>query len=827
MESTPSSSNGSPIAVEQRGYRLRKRPASPRRGPASTIGGRVSSSNRPQQTNMDGSTKKRKVSDEEENLIREKQKFEALMQMTEAVSSQQRPRDIISTSMPLFKELLGADRCSVFRVDKANNRLRTTLAEGTTEISIPLTAGIVGHVVRTGEQLNIRDAYIDERFDPSVDVRTGYRTTSILCSPIKHPSAGVIGAVQMLNKKGGAGYFTAEDAMLCSAFSVQLGVGLFNAELFDSLNNSHKKTEALLQIMEVSNRTDNVAVLLEQIVASIRKVFLAEKVRVYLVDMNRKEFYCKVTETGSTLLHVPMDESRIEGYVALRDEKAVMNIPDLSASDLPFASDTHGTESGAIHSVLCGASRDRSGRPLAVVKVINKKPDELYHHLNEITSHMASPSKAESKLEAEPFTEADNQLLISMLGEVSNILMQRSYEASFNSALADTKSDAETILWMYTHDTQPVNRTSGKSVVKADTRKRKNVCVPSLKRQLSDATKHLSGPDFDAWSCSPDELLSVVSAIFQSLQLVQRFSLPGDKLRSFLDAVCLGYRDNHYHNFRHGVTVLHSTFMIITNGGGIDYVSHLEVLALTIASLCHDINHSGVNNAFLVNSSDDLAISYNDNSVLENMHASFTFQLLRQSEHNILCNLSRDEYKQVRKVMISAILATDMANHFDLTSKLCAMASDNSFDGNDQKGKTIVMNAAVHSADICSVLLKPDISQRWAAAIAKEFNEQVVREEEDNLPISSFMRTNDDESLAKMNLDFIDYIVTPLWTALSYVSLLLLVPCLFLFLALCICVYFFYLCCVFIFSELDEFIVTAVCCCCIPKSFAVLFFLFY
>ena len=63
-------------------------------------------------------------------------------------------------------------------------------------------------------------------------------------------------------------------------------------------------------------------------------------------------------------------------------------------------------------------------------------------------------------------------------------------------------------------------------------------------------------------------------------------------------------------------------------------------MAAVIAALGHDVGHPGVNNRYLVNSSDYLAIRYNDISVLENMHASLTFSLMEGNNCNILGNLN-------------------------------------------------------------------------------------------------------------------------------------------------------------------------------------------
>ena len=100
----------------------------------------------------------------------------------------------------------------------------------------------------------------------------------------------------------------------------------------------------------------------------------------------------------------------------------------------------------------------------------------------------------------------------------------------------------------------------------------------------------------------------------------------------------------------------------------------VEKVALCIAALGHDIGHLGVQNSFLVNSNDPLALQYNDRSILENMHRSRLFVVLRQRGCGLFDGLKPEEYRAVRKMIIGMIMATDLAQHFDDMNrfKVCA-----------------------------------------------------------------------------------------------------------------------------------------------------------
>ena len=67
----------------------------------------------------------------------------------------------------------------------------------------------------------------------------------------------------------------------------------------------------------------------------------------------------------------------------------------------------------------------------------------------------------------------------------------------------------------------------------------------------------------------------------------------------------------------------------------------MDILATIIAALGHDIAHPAFTNRFLVNNHDIIAIRYNDQSPLENMHSSTIFEILSNKKCNILKNLPK------------------------------------------------------------------------------------------------------------------------------------------------------------------------------------------
>lgn len=110
------------------------------------------------------------------------------------------------------KSNLQADRCTIYQVDRDKWEVVSLFAlglEGQESIRLQMSRGLVGAVARSGQSLNLKDAYNDPRFDRKTDQRTGYRTKSLLTVPIRNGRGQVIGVFQALNAVSGV--FSDED----------------------------------------------------------------------------------------------------------------------------------------------------------------------------------------------------------------------------------------------------------------------------------------------------------------------------------------------------------------------------------------------------------------------------------------------------------------------------------------------------------------------------------------------------------------------------------------------------------------------------------------
>ena len=157
----------------------------------------------------------------------------ALLRLGRSIAAQTDIDRLIEVIAQETKVALNADRCTVFLYDKEKNELWSKVALGmnSKEIRFPADQGLAGHVIMTGETLNIQNAYDSEYFNPEIDRQTGYHTQSILCMPIRNLEHKIIGVFQILNKEGGK-YFTNEDEDLLVAIGSNASIALENANLF-------------------------------------------------------------------------------------------------------------------------------------------------------------------------------------------------------------------------------------------------------------------------------------------------------------------------------------------------------------------------------------------------------------------------------------------------------------------------------------------------------------------------------------------------------------------------------------------------------------------
>jgi K+-sensing histidine kinase KdpD len=170
----------------------------------------------------------------ERNTLSSRAKLERLNSLIEASKTVNSTIDIdklLNLILTAASNRIQAERGTLYLLDKEKGELWAKVLQGKDmkEIRLPIGKGLAGYVAKTGETVNIADAYSDPRFNPEIDKKSGFRTRNVLCMPMKNKEAEIVGVFQFLNKKKGG--FTDEDASFIDALSVHAAIALENARL--------------------------------------------------------------------------------------------------------------------------------------------------------------------------------------------------------------------------------------------------------------------------------------------------------------------------------------------------------------------------------------------------------------------------------------------------------------------------------------------------------------------------------------------------------------------------------------------------------------------
>nr|XP_061778803.1 cAMP-specific 3',5'-cyclic phosphodiesterase 4C-like isoform X2 [Nerophis lumbriciformis] len=284
--------------------------------------------------------------------------------------------------------------------------------------------------------------------------------------------------------------------------------------------------------------------------------------------------------------------------------------------------------------------------------------------------------------------------------------------------------------------------------------------------------------DLDKWSfnifqiaeLSNNRPLScIMYSIFQERELLKTFRIPIDTFVTYVMTLEDHYHGNvAYHNSLHAADVTQSTNVLLSTPALDAVFTDLEILAALFAAAIHDVDHPGVSNQFLINTNSELALMYNDESVLENHHLAVGFKLLHQDNCDIFQNLTKRQRQSLRKLVIDIVLATDMSKHMTLLADLKTMVETKKVTSSgvlllDHYNERMqVLRNMVHCADLSNPTKTLMLYRQWTERIMEEFFRQGDKERERGMEISA-MCDKHTASVEKSQVGFIDYIVHPLW----------------------------------------------------------------
>uniref|UniRef100_A0A8C6L5L4 Phosphodiesterase n=1 Tax=Nothobranchius furzeri TaxID=105023 RepID=A0A8C6L5L4_NOTFU len=291
----------------------------------------------------------------------------------------------------------------------------------------------------------------------------------------------------------------------------------------------------------------------------------------------------------------------------------------------------------------------------------------------------------------------------------------------------------------------------------------------ALARELDDLNKWGLNIFHVAEFSNNRPLSCIMFAIFQERDLLKTFRIPVDTFVTYVMTLEDHYHANvAYHNSLHAADVTQSTHVLLSSPALDAVFTDLEILAALFAAAIHDVDHPGVSNQFLINTNSELALMYNDESVLENHHLAVGFKLLHEENCDIFQNLSKRQRQSLRKLVIDMVLATDMSKHMSLLADLKTMVETKKVTSSGvlmldhYTDRIQVLRNMVHCADLSNPTKPLPVYRQWTERIMEEFFRQGDKERERGMEISP-MCDKHTASVEKSQVGFIDYIVHPLW----------------------------------------------------------------
>ena len=298
-----------------------------------------------------------------------------------------------------------ADRATLWLVDEESNELFTSVAEGMSgsdgknkEIRIDIGKGIVGHVVCSGETFSCLDAYDSDKFNPSVDRSSGYRTRQILCVPLTSATEGsskIVGAIQVINRAE-----SAEDASAAFTDGEQQLLVALGEQIVGAVEHCHmkastaaEKQESLMQLKRMQAqlqraRTEGQALdgllqnlsevisgqaslqsLMDTVLTQACELVGADRAALFILDEVKNELWTFIGKGESAqVIRIPVGQG-IAGTVG--DTGQTIMIED-AYLDMRFSRAADRKTGYRTQSILASAVRNKQDKIVGVLQLINK-----------------------------------------------------------------------------------------------------------------------------------------------------------------------------------------------------------------------------------------------------------------------------------------------------------------------------------------------------------------------------------------------------------------------------------------------------------------------
>ncbi|XP_040902021.1 cGMP-dependent 3',5'-cyclic phosphodiesterase isoform X1 [Toxotes jaculatrix] len=592
------------------------------------------------------------------------------------------------------------------------------------EISFPLMFGRFGQVVEKKKSITLQDISAEER--RQLSSMLGCEISSMLCVPVVSRATGqVVALACAFNKQGGQRHTEADEHAIQHCFCYTSTV-LTSTLAFQKEQKLKVECQALLQVAKnLFTHLDDVSVLLQEIIVEARNLSDAEICSVFLLDRVSHELVAKVFDGGvvsdeENEFRIPADQG-IAGHVATTGQ--ILNIKDAYSHPLFYrgVDDSTGFKT---RNILCFPIKDENNEVIGVAELVNKMNGPWFNRFDEDLATAFS--------------------IYCGISIAHSLLYKKVHEAQFRSTLANE-------MMMY-HMKVSEEEVSKLLVTGIEPVKEIYPCFAEFTytpRSLPDDTTPMC-----------------VLSMFEDMGFINTYKIDLHTLARFCLMVKKGYRDPPYHNWMHAFSVSHFCYLLYKNLGLSNYLEDIEILALFVSCLCHDLDHRGTNNSFQVASQSVLAALYSsEGSVMERHHFAQAIAILNTQGCNIFEKFSRKDYQRMLDLMRDIILATDLAHHLRIFKDLQKIA-DNGYNPKSRTHRSMLLCLLMTSCDLSDQTKGWKTTRKIAELIYKEFFSQGDLEKAmGNRP--SEMMDREKAYIPELQISFMEHIAMPIYKLLS------------------------------------------------------------
>uniref|UniRef100_A0A8V5HAE6 Phosphodiesterase n=1 Tax=Melopsittacus undulatus TaxID=13146 RepID=A0A8V5HAE6_MELUD len=591
------------------------------------------------------------------------------------------------------------------------------------EISFSLTFGRLGQVVEDKKSITLKDISEEHK---QLSSMLGCEVTSMLCVPvISRATSQVVALACAFNKLNGESYTEADEHKIQHCFCYTSTV-LTSTLAFQKEQKLKCECQALLQVAKnLFTHLDDVSVLLQEIITEARNLSNAEICSVFLLDRLSHELVAKVFDGGvvddeSYEIRIPADQG-IAGHVATTGK--ILNIKDAYSHPL-FYRGVDDSTGFRTRNILCFPIKNESQEVIGVAELVNKINGPWF-----------------SKFDEDLATAFSIYCGISI---AHSLLYKKVNEAQYRSHLANE-------MMMY----------------------HMKVSDDEYTKLLNEGIQPVAtiDPNFASFTYTPrslpeDDTSMAILSMLQDMNFINTYKMDRQTLTRFCLMVKKGYRDPPYHNWMHAFSVSHFCYLLYKNLELVNYLEDIEIFALFISCMCHDLDHRGTNNSFQVASKSVLAALYSsEGSVMERHHFAQAIAILNSQGCNIFDHFSRKDYQRMLDLMRDIILATDLAHHLRIFKDLQKMA-EVGYDPKNKQHHSLLLCLLMTSCDLSDQTKGWKTTRKIAELIYKEFFSQGDLEKAmGNRPLE--MMDREKAYIPELQISFMEHIAMPIYKLLQ------------------------------------------------------------